>query len=63
MARLTTFLTLRVAQSTRDKFRNKSKAYGGPTVVHRELIEAFLEDRLTIKPNADKPTMEKLYVD
>jgi len=44
------FLTVRVTGSTRAKFHSKAQKYGQPSDVLREIIEAFLEDRLSIRP-------------
>jgi hypothetical protein len=54
------FLTVRVAASTRTKFHAKAKKYGQPSSVLREIIEAFLEDRLSIVPPVNRK--ENLYV-
>ena len=54
------FLTVRVPPGTRTKFHAKAKRYGSPSDVIRELIEAFLEDRLTINPPVNRK--ESLYV-
>lgn len=43
-------LTTRVSPLVRSKFIAKANRYGPPTEVLRELVEAFIEDRLTIKP-------------
>jgi hypothetical protein len=54
------FLTVRVSGSTRTKFHAKAKKYGQPSSVLREIIEAFLEDRLSIVPPVNRK--ENLYV-
>ena len=54
------FLTVRVTGSTRAKFHVKASKYGQPSDVLRELIEAFLEDRLSIVPPVNRK--ESLYV-
>lgn len=43
-------LTTRVSPRVRQKFIGKASQYGAHTEVLRELVEAFIEDRLTIKP-------------
>lgn len=54
------FLTVRVTIETRKQFHSKALKYGKPSDVHREIIEAFLEDRLSIvQPLNSK---ESLYV-
>lgn len=54
-----THLTLRLSGKVNIAFKRKAKRYGRPSDVLRELIEAFIEDRLTIQPNQKK---ESLYV-
>ena len=54
-----THMTLRVTQRVRTAFNRKAERYGKPSDVLRELIEAFLDDRLVIQPN---PRKESLYV-
>ena len=52
------FLTVRVNRDTADAFRAKAKEYGGTSQVIRELAEAFVDDRITIKPD---PNRKSLY--
>jgi hypothetical protein len=52
------FLTVRLTEQEHKAFGVKAKAYGGTSFVVRELVEAFLEDRLTVKPS---PTKRSLY--
>jgi hypothetical protein len=47
------FLTTRVSQAVREQFLKKSAEYGTPSELLREIIEAFTEDRLTIKPSVN----------
>lgn len=54
------FLTVRVTGNTRIKFHAVASKYGQPSDVLRELIEAFIEDRLTITPPVNRK--ESLYV-
>lgn len=54
------FLTVRVTAQTRSKFHAKASKFGQPSDVLRELIEAFLEDRLSIVPPVNRK--ESLYV-
>ena len=61
MTKRTTFLTVRLQQQTHQAFRVKAEKYGGISEVLRELVEAFLEDRLSITPPAN-PKKESLYV-
>ena len=53
-------LTVRVTDRVRTKFHAKASKYGHPSSVLRELIEAFIEDRLTIQPPVIRK--ENLYV-
>jgi len=54
------FLTVRVTGSTRTKFHVKASKYGSPSDILRELVEAFNEDRLSIRPPVNRK--ESLYV-
>jgi predicted DNA-binding protein len=54
------FLTVRVTGSTRAKFHAKAQKFGQPSDVLREIIEAFIEDRLSIVPPVNRK--ESLYV-
>lgn len=53
------YVVIRVTPSTHKAFHRRAEAYGGVSDVLRELIEAFLDDRLVIQPN---PKKESLYV-
>jgi hypothetical protein len=48
MKKLTTQLTVRVTSALRKTFLKKAKVYGDPSAIHRELLLAFVEDRMTI---------------
>lgn len=61
MAKQTNFLTARLNPQTAAAFREKAKRYGGVSEVLRELVEAFIEDRLVIQPPVN-PKKESLYV-
>ena len=54
------YLTVRIPDRTRLKFHDKAKKFGTPSEVLRELIDAFIEDRVTIQPPVTRK--EKLYV-
>jgi hypothetical protein len=56
---LSAFMTVRVNVKVRTAFHRKAERFGKPSDVLRELIEAFLDDRLVIQPN---PKKENLYV-
>jgi hypothetical protein len=55
-------LTVRVADLTRAKFHEKARKFGTPSEILRELIDAFIEDRVTINPPVISNPKEKLYV-
>lgn len=54
------YLTVRVTAQMRSKFHAKAQKYGVPSDVLREFIEAFLDDRLVIRPPVTRK--ESLYV-
>jgi hypothetical protein len=61
MTKRSNFLTVRLHQQTSQEFRDKAARYGGVSEVMRELVTAFIEDRLTIQaPKQLKK--ESLYV-
>ena len=51
--RMSSTISTRISAEMKKKFNNKAKKYGDPSYVHRELIHAFVEDRLTIEPPED----------
>lgn len=51
------FLTVRLTPQERKEFSRKAESYGGPTFVMRELVEAFMENRLTVQPNPEKRSL------
>ena len=51
-------LAARVTGAVHKKFHAKARKYGKPSDVLREIIEAFVEDRLVIQPS---PTKRNLY--
>lgn len=56
---LSSFLSVRVNPQTRKEFLAKAEEYGNATNVLREIVEAFIDDRLVIsKPN---PRKKELY--
>lgn len=59
MKRLNTYLTVRVSADRAKEFRAKAEKFGGAAFVVRELVDAFLDDRLVIHPD---PRKESLYV-
>lgn len=48
----------RVTVQVHKKFHAKARRYGKPSDVLREMIEAFIENRLTVTPS---PTKRNLY--
>lgn len=59
--RMNMYLTTRVTESTRTQFTKKARRYGDPGAVLRELIEAFVDNRITIHRDPNRVSMEKLY--
>jgi len=51
-----------VSDKTRTKFHAKARKFGTPSEVLRELVDAFIEDRVTIQPPVTGNPKEKLYV-
>jgi len=54
------FLHFRLTPQDRTLFSVKAQAYGGPSFVLRELISAFIEGRIVIKPPCNQPA-EGIY--
>jgi len=54
------FLVVRVTDKTRTKFHIKAQKFGQPSDVLREIVEAFIDDRLIIQPPVT--VKESLYV-
>jgi hypothetical protein len=46
----TKFLSTRVRPDTHKKFHVKARKYGQPSDVLRELVDAFIDDRIKIQP-------------
>lgn len=55
------YLSTRVTVMTREEFMVKASKFGPHTEILRELVEAFVDDRLTISPPTGNEK-EKLYV-
>lgn len=56
------YITVRVADDVRAKFHDKAEDLGtNPSEVMRELIDALIEDRVTLQPAVTRK-LEKLYV-
>jgi len=56
------YLTVRVTDKTRQKFNAKAVRLTTPSDVLRELVDAFIEDRVTIQPRVIRNPLEKIYV-
>lgn len=54
------FLTVRVSPDSHKKFHTKVKKFGQPSEILREIIQAFIDDRLAIQPPVTPK--ETLYV-
>lgn len=59
MNTLDQYIMLRVSNQLRTEFMEKAARYGKPSEVHREILTAFINDRLVIQPDLSK---ESLYV-
>lgn len=55
------FMTVRVTDKTRTKFHAKASKIGTPSDVLRELIDAFVEDRVKLQPPVNRNPLEKMY--
>lgn len=55
-------LSVRCRPGTREAFIEKAKRFGGHNWVLRELIDAFIEDRVRVEKPANDPK-EEFYVD
>jgi len=51
------FITVRVDATTYSLFTRKSYKFGGNSIVIREFVNAFLKNRVTIKPDPTKETL------
>lgn len=56
------FLSVRLPDRMRTKFHAKAKKFGKPSEVLRELIDAFVEDRVIIRPPVTRNSKENFYV-
>ncbi len=57
------YITVRVTDAVRSQFHEKAEELGtSPSEVLRELIDAFIEDRVILKPSVNRNPLEKLYV-
>jgi hypothetical protein len=53
----TKFLTVRLEPPAHKAFHRKAPEYGGVSEVLRELIAAFIEDRVIVTPNPERKTI------
>lgn len=58
--KLSEHIHLRVDQGFAQKFKRVASRYGNPSSIHRELLLAFIEGRVTVKPDPNKPTLENI---
>ena len=56
----TAFLTVRIDKDTAEAFRTKAKEFGGTSEVLREVVTAFIDDRMTVQPNPNRKTIFNL---
>ena len=54
---LETFLSVRLNREIANVFRAKSKEYGGVSEILRELVLAFNDDRVTVRPDPSRKTI------
>jgi len=52
-------IVARVSRKTLADFQEKCKPFGKPSDVLREMIDAFLSDRMTIEPNPNRKSLYK----
>ena len=57
---LTEMIYLRVNPGFPKRFKKVAGKYGEPAAVHREILTAFIEGRITLQPPRH-PQLEKLY--
>lgn len=56
------YVGTRVSEEVSFKFQRRALKHGNPGEVLRELIEAFIENRITISPPTNVTLKESLYV-
>lgn len=54
------YIAVRTTPSLKDQFIEKASQYGERSDVHRELLTAFVQGRLTITPSSEQK-FDKLY--
>ena len=60
MSKSKSVLGVRLPDDMKKQFNRKASRFGNASDVHRELIQAFLDGRLTIEPNPNLK-LEGLY--
>jgi hypothetical protein len=50
-------INFRVSEKDQKVFMRKAAKYGGTSFVLREMIQAFNQDRLILKPNPERPSL------
>lgn len=58
---LSEHLHLRVNPGFKAKWKRHASRFGEPSTVHRQLLEAFIDGRVKIRPDPNKPKLEDLY--
>lgn len=56
------YLSVRVPDDVKLNFYDKAKQFGTPSEVLREMVDAFIEDRVLIKHPKTPSKKERLYV-
>jgi len=56
-------LCIRCSSMLRSRFYRTAKKIGNPSDVLRDLMQAFVEGRVTVTPDPKKPTLENPHVD
>lgn len=51
------YLNIRVTPAVHKVFHRKAEEYGGVSEVLRELVSAFIEERVKVTPNPERKTI------
>jgi len=54
---------IRCSPRLRSQFYRTAKKFGNPSDVMRDLLQAFVDGRVTVAPDPKKPTLENPHVD
>lgn len=60
MAAMKTMFCIRCSPALRGKFYRSAKRIGNPSDVMRDLMQAFVDGRVTVAPDPKKVTLENL---